>query len=177
MAIAEPMEIAILDAVRQLPSDRLAGVLNYVRGLSVDGTLDPDVYAGITPGGMSFEIPPGQIKHFLCLLVDTLGVEQVTVSFEEKGGGFVEYTYWPEALELELDGIREYLTDSSFLVEFEGGALYAGGDGCFSLRASLAAVQMRRLIVGVLNLSGFDLYQHKEITGAALFDGGMVVYK
>ncbi|MEE8307133.1 MAG: hypothetical protein V3R81_07695 [Gammaproteobacteria bacterium] len=57
MAIAEPMEIAILDAVRQLPSDRLADVLNYVRGLSADGALDPEVYAGITPGGTGWVAP------------------------------------------------------------------------------------------------------------------------
>ena len=45
------------------------------------------------------------------------------------------------------------------------------------MRAPLTPAQVRRLIGGVLNLSGFGLYQHKEITGVALFDGGMVVYK
>lgn len=177
MAAAEPTEMAILDAIRQVPPDRLADVLNYVRGLSPSGTDDPEVYAGITPGGMSFEIPPGQIKYFLCLLIDTLAVDRVVISFQKEDGDFAEYTYRPEALELGLDDIEAHLIDPSFLIEFEDGALYTGGGGCFSLRALLTAAQVQRLIGGVLNLSGFDLYRHKEVTGAAIFDGGMVVYK
>ena len=176
MTVADSTELAILDAIRQIPSDRLAGVLNYLRSLSASGTTDPEVYAGITPGGMSFEIPPSQIKHFLHLLVDTLAVSQVTISFKEDEG-FVEYTYQSEALEAGLDDAEAHLTDPSFLMEFEGGTLYAGGGGCFSLRASLTPAQVQRLIGSVLNLVGLDLYQHKEVTGVALFDGGMVVYK
>jgi hypothetical protein len=82
MAITDQVERAILDAVRQVPADQLAGVLDYIRGLSPSGATDPEVYAGITPGGMSFEIPPGQIRQFLCLLVDTLEVDEVIISFK-----------------------------------------------------------------------------------------------
>jgi len=175
--ITNQTERAILDAIRQIPADQLAGVLNYVRGLSASGTVDPEVYAGTTPGGMSFEIPPDNIERFLRLLVDTLEVEQVAISFKREGGSLVEYTYQPETLEVGLSDIEPYLVDPSFLMEFEGGALYAGGGGCFSLRALLTPAQVQRLIGGVLSLSGFDMYQHKETAGMALFDGRVVVYK
>jgi len=175
--IANQTERAILDAIRQVPTDQLAGVLNYVRGLSAGGTVDPEVYAGATPGGMSLEIPPDQIGRFLCLLVDTLEVEQVAISFKREDGNFVEYTYQPETFEVGLSDIEPYLVDPSFLMEFEGGTLYAGGGGCFSLRALLTPAQVQRLIGGVLSLSGFDMYQHKETAGMALFDGRVVVYK
>jgi hypothetical protein len=177
MAIIDRMERDILDAVRQVPPDRLGGVLNYIRGLSTSEAADPEVYAGITPGGMSFEIPPDQIKQFLRLLVDTLELDQVTVSYKQEDGGFAERTYRPEALETGLDGIEAHLVDPSFLMEFEGGVLYTGGGGCFSLRAPLTPAQVQRLISGVLEPSNFDVYPHKEITGVALFDGRMVVYK
>jgi len=177
VVVTDRAERAILDAVRQVPADRLEGVLNYIRSLSTSGAADPEVYAGITPGGMSFEIPPGQIKHFLCLLVDTLEVDRVTVSFREEDGSFAECTYRPEVLEMGLDEIEAHLIDPSFLVEFDGGALYTGGGGCFSLRAPLTPAQVRRLIGGVLRPLGFDLYQHEEVAGVALFDGRMVVYK
>lgn len=177
MTITDQVERAILDAVRQVPADQLAGVLNYIRGLSTSGATDPEVYAGITPGGMSFEIPPGQIKQFLCLLVDTLEVDEVIISFKREDGSFAEYIYRPEALKTELDGIEAYLVDPSFLIEFEGGALYTGGGGCFSLRAPLTSAQVQRLIGGVLKPLNLDVYPHKEITGVALFDGRMVVYK
>jgi len=177
MAIIDRMERDILDAVRQVPPDRLGGVLNYIRGLSTSEVAEPEVYAGITPGGMSFEIPPDQIKQFLCLLVDTLELGQVTVSFRQEDIGFAEHTYRPEALETGLGGIEAHLVDPSFLMEFEGGVLYTGGGGCFSLRAPLTPAQVQRLISGVLEPSNFDVYPHKEITGVALFDGRMVVYK
>ena len=177
MTTIDRMERAILDAVRQVPPDRLGGVLNYVRGLSTSEVAEPEVYAGITPGGMSFEIPPDQIKQFLCLLVDTLELDQVTVSYRQEDGGFAEHTYRPEALETGLDGIEAHLVDPSFLMEFEGGVLCTGGGGCFSLRAPLTPAQVQRLISGVLEPSNFDVYPHKEITGVALFDGRMVVYK
>jgi hypothetical protein len=45
------------------------------------------------------------------------------------------------------------------------------------LRAPLTPAQVQRLISGVLKPSNFDVYPHKEITGVALFDGRMVVYK
>jgi hypothetical protein len=70
MATADSMKAAILDAIRQVPDDRLADVLSYVRSLSSNGPADPEVYAGVTPGGMSFEIPAVQIKQFLRLLID-----------------------------------------------------------------------------------------------------------
>lgn len=175
MPVADSMEAAILDAIRQVPDDRLADVLSYVRSLSSNGPADPEVYAGITPGGMSFEIPAIQIKQFLRLLVDTLGVEQVTLSFRENGG-FVEYIHRSETLGAALDDIEARLTDPSFMIEFEGGALYTGGDGCFSLRAPLANSQAQQLISGVLGLAGFDLYSRRKVAGAAVFDGKMVVY-
>jgi hypothetical protein len=150
MAIIDQVERAILDAVRQVPADQLAGVLDYIRGLSTSGATDPEVYAGITPGGMSFEIPPGQIKHFLCLLVDTLEVDEVIISFKREDDSFAEYIYRPEALKTELDGIEAHLADPSFLIEFKGGVLYTGGGGCFSLRAPLTPDQVQRLIGGVL---------------------------
>ena len=175
--VTNQTERAILDAIRQVPTDQLAGVLNYVRGLSASGTVDPEVYAGTTPGGMSFEIPPDHIERFLRLLVDTLEVEQVAISFKREDGSLVEYTYQPEMLEVGLSDIEPYLVDPSFLMEFEGGALYTGGGGCFSLRALLTPAQVQRLIGGVLSLSGFDMYQHKETAGMALFDGKVVVYK
>jgi hypothetical protein len=171
MAITDQVERAILDAVRQVPADQLAAVLNYIRGLSTSGAADPEVYVGITPGGMSFEIPPGQIKQFLCLLVDTLEVDEVIISFKREDGSFAEYIYRPEALKTELDSIEVYLVDPSFLIEFEGGALYTGGGGCFSLRAPLTSAQVQRLIGGVLEPLKLDVYPHKEITGVALFDG------
>jgi hypothetical protein len=177
MDVADATEMAILDAIRQAPSDRLIEILNFIRGLSSNETADPMVYAGVTPGGMSFEVPPEQIKRFLQLLVETIEVDQVTISFEEAGGSFVEHTYRSETLELHVDDLERHLTDPSFLMEFKGGALYTGGGGCFSLRASLTPDQERRLVGGMLNLSGFDLYRHKEIAGVALFDGGMVVYE
>jgi hypothetical protein len=177
MAIIDQVERAILDAVRQVPADQLAGVLNYIRGLSTSGATDPEVYAGVTPGGMSFEIPPGQIKQFLCLLVDTLEVDEVIISFKREDDSFAEYVYRSEALKTELDGIEAHLVDPSFLIEFEGGVLYTGGGGCFSLRVPLTQDQVQRLIGGVLKPLNLDVYPHKEITGVALFDGRMVVYK
>ena len=177
MAIIDRMERAILDAVRQVPPDRLAGVLDYIRGLSTSEAGNPEVYAGTTPGGMSFEIPPGQIRQFLCLLVDTLELDQVAVSFRQEDGSFVEHTYRSSDLETGLDDIEVHLVAPSFLMEFEGGVLYTGGGGCFSLRASLTSAQVQRLISGVLKPSNFDVYPHKEIAGVALFDGRMVVYK
>lgn len=177
MAIADRAERAILDALRRVPADRLAGVLSYIRGLSTGGATDPEVYAGLTPGGMSFEIPPGRVKQFLCLLVDTLELDQVTISFKQEDGSFAEHTYQPEALETGLSEIETHLVDPSFLMEFEGGVLYTGGEGCFSLRASLTAAQVQRLIGGVLKPLNFDEYQHKEIKGVALFDGEIVVYQ
>jgi hypothetical protein len=126
---------------------------------------------------MSFEIPPDHIERFLRLLVDTLEVEQVTISFKREGGSLVESTYQPETLEVGLSDIEPYLVDPSFLMEFEGGALYTGGGGCFSLRALLTPAQVQRLIGGVLSLSGFDMYQHKGTAGMALFDGRVVVYR
>jgi len=167
----------ILEAVRQVPADQLAGVLNYIRGLSSKGAADPEIYAGITPGGMSFEIPPDQIKQFLRLIVETLEVDQVTVSFKREDGSFAEYVYRSEAMEAGLDDIEAYLVDPSFLMEFEEGVLYTGGGGCFSLRAPLTAAQVQRLISGVLEPVNYDIYPHKEVTGVALFEGRMVVYK
>lgn len=175
--ITDQAERAILDAIRQVPADQLTGVLNYIRGLSTSGTVDPEVYAGITPGGMSFEIPSDQIKCFLHLLVDTLEVDRVTISLKQEGGDFVEYTYRPGDLEAGLDDIEAHLADPSFLMEFESGILYAGGHGCFSLRALLTPIQVQRLISGVLKSSGFDMYTQREITGVALFDGRTVVYQ
>ena len=175
--ITDQAERTIVDAIRQVPADQLAGVLNYIRGLSASGTVDPEVYTGIVPGGMSFEIPPGQIKCFLHLLVDTLEVDQVTISFKQEDGNFAERTYRPENLEIGLDDIEAHLIDPSFLMEFEGGVLYTGGNGCFSLRALLTPAQVQRLIGGVLKSLNLDVYPHKEITGVALFDGRMVVYK
>jgi hypothetical protein len=99
-------ERAILDAVRQVSADQLAGVLNYIRGLSNSGMADPEIYAGITPGGMSFEIPLGQIKQFLRLVVETLGVHQVVISFKQPDGSFAQQTYRPETLEAGLDIIE-----------------------------------------------------------------------
>jgi hypothetical protein len=122
MAIIDQVERAILDAVRQVPADQLADVLNYIRGLSTSGATDPEVYAGITPGGMSFEIPPGQIKQFLCLLVDTLEVDEVIISFKREDGSFAEYIYRPEALKTELDGIEAHLVDPSLLDRVRGGS-------------------------------------------------------
>ena len=175
--ITDQAERAILDAIRQVPADQLAGVLNYIRGLSASGTVDPQVYAGITPGGMSFEIPPDQIIYFLHLLVDTLELNQVVISFKQEDGNFAERTYRPEDLESGLGDIEEHLVDPSFLMEFEGGTLYTGGDGCFSLRTLLTPSQIQRLIGGVLKSSGFDMYTQREITGVALFDGRTVVYQ
>jgi len=195
------MEMAVLDAVRQAPADRLSDVLNHIRSLSVDDAADlgadsnlvgdiefsdggsvgkvadPDVYAGVVPGGMSFEIPPNQIRPFLYLLVDTLEMRQVTISYEEDDGNFAEYTYRPEEIEARLISIEAHLVDPSLLVEFEGGVLYTGGEGCFSLRSSLTSTQIQSLIGGVFELLGFDLYPYKEITGMALFDGERVTYR
>ena len=170
-------ERAILDAVRQVSADQLAGVLNYIRGLSNSGMADPEIYAGITPGGMSFEIPAGQIKQFLRLVVETLEVDQVAISFKQPDGSFAEQTYRPETLEAGLDIIEAHLVDPSFLMEFAKGVLYTGGGGCFSLRASLTPDQVQRLVDGVLQPLNLDVYPHKEIKGVALFEGRMVVYK
>jgi hypothetical protein len=76
----------------------------------------------------------------------------VTLSFRGNGD-FVEYIHRSEALGPVLDDIETHLTDPSFMIEFEGGALYTGGDGCFSLRASLAESQAQQLISGVLGSS------------------------
>jgi hypothetical protein len=53
MDVADPTEMAILDAIRQAPSDRLIEILNFIRGLSSDEAADPMAYAGVTPGGSS----------------------------------------------------------------------------------------------------------------------------
>jgi hypothetical protein len=101
--------------------------------------------------------------------------QEVIISFKREDDSFAEYVYRPEALKTELDGIEAHLVGPSFLIEFEGGVLYTGGGGCFSLRAPLTPDQVQRLIGGVLRLLNLDIYPHKEVTGVALFDGRMVV--
>lgn len=122
---------------------------------SLDLTKDPELFIGVTPGGLGFEIPPDKIPDFLCILTNVLKPNFIKIHYQVESS-LQEISCLLTTFDQEIKRIGEFVRDSSLVIEYNTYTLYSGGGGCFSLEASLDPSKKKQIASSILKLFGLS---------------------